>query len=137
MFEEIKDIKSGKKELREFGLTIGIILVILGSIALWRNKAFYPYFLAPGALFILSGLTLPGILKPLQKAWMAFSIVIGFFVSRIILTVLFYLAVTPIGLIMKIFAKDLLDQRIDKNKPSYWHDLSAEPKTKESYENQY
>ena len=137
MFEEIKDIKSGKKELREFGLTIGIILVILGALALWRGKPVSAYFLIGGAAFITLGLLLPRPLKPLQKAWMGFSVVIGFFVSRIILFVLFYAVLTPIGLIARLVGKDVLDQRLDRKSASYWREKEPAVKTKESYENQY
>jgi len=137
MFEEIKDIKSTKDELREFGLTIGIILAILGALMLWRGRPQAPYFLGVGALFIILGLTLWQSLKPLQKAWMTLSIILGFFVSRIILTILFFGVMTPIGLIMKLLGKDILDERIDKSRPSYWHERDAKVKGKKSYENQY
>ena len=137
MFEEIKDIKSTRKELREFGLTIGIILVILGSVALWRGKEIYPYLLGIGALFIILGFTLSQVLKPLQKTWMSFSIIIGFFVSRIILFILFFAVLTPIGLITRLLGKDILDQGIDRTRQSYWHDRTSEIENKKSYENQY
>ena len=137
MLEEIRNIKSAKKDLREFGLTIGIILVILGGVSLWRGKPFYPYFLGVGGLFIVLGLTLPHILKPLQKIWMSFSIIIGFFVSRLILSILFYAVLTPMGLIMRLLGKDILDQRIDKTRRSYWHERDTGVKDKKSYENQY
>ena len=125
------------KELQEFGLTVGIILVILGAIALWRQKSLYPYFLGFGIIFIAAGLFIPNTLRPFQKVWMAFSIILGFFVSRIILTVLFYFVLTPLGLTARIFGKDILNQRIDKSCKSYWHDKGTEVKNKESYENQY
>ncbi|UCD55047.1 MAG: hypothetical protein JSV93_05925 [Candidatus Omnitrophota bacterium] len=137
MLEEIRNIKSTKKELREFGLTIGIILVILGGVSLWRDKGFYPYFLGIGGLFIVSGLTLPHILKPLQKVWMSFSIIVGFFSSRLILSILFYIVLTPIGLITRLLGKDILGQRIDKTRRSYWHEREAGTKNRESYEKQY
>ena len=137
MIEDIKNIKSTKKELREFGLTIGIILVILGSIALWRNKDIYPYFLGIGTTFIVLGLTFYKILLPLQKIWMGLSLVIGFFVSRIILSILYFLVITPIGLAMRLFKKDIIDQKINRNADSYWHKRNDQPKDKMSYENQY
>ncbi len=137
MFEEIKDIKSGKKQLREFGLTIGVILVILGVIALWRGKEFYLYLLSIGGAFIVFGLFLPKVLLPLQKIWMSLSIIIGFFMSRVILSVVFYLVLTPIGLVMRLLGKDILDQKIDKSKNSYWKDIKGGVKSKERYENQY
>jgi len=136
-FEEIKDIKSGKKQLREFGLTIGIILAILGAIALWRGKPIYLRLLVAAGIFIGFGLGFPKPLKLIHKIWMSFSIIIGFFVSRLILSVLFYAVLTPIGLIMRIFGKDILDQRIDKNKHSYWQEVKDGIKSRESYENQY
>jgi len=136
MWDEFRDIKSGKKELREFGLTMGVILVILGGVALWRGRPTYPYLFGCGALFAAAGLALPAALKPLQKAWMAFGIMLGFVMSRVVLAILFYAVITPIGLATKIFGMDVLDQRIDKKANTYWKDR-AEVKTKESYENQY
>ena len=61
----------------------------------------------------------------------------GFFVSRVILFVLFYVVLTPMGLIARLLGKDILDQKIDKSKKSYWQDREGAAKTKESYENQY
>ncbi|OGW75096.1 MAG: hypothetical protein A2Z72_05615 [Omnitrophica bacterium RBG_13_46_9] len=138
MLEEIRNIKSGKKELREFGLTIGVILVILGAVALWRNKVTPAcYFLGIGGLLVVFGLALPKSLKPLQKSWMSFSIFIGFFVSRFVLSILFYAVFAPVGLIARLFGKDILDQRIDDTCQSYWQDKESREEKKESYENQY
>ncbi len=137
MLEEIKNIKSGKKELRDFGLTIGIILVILGGLALWRGKPSFPYLFAAGALFIIFGLAQPRALKPLQIIWMAFGAVVGFFVSRVVLAILFYALLTPMSLAMKVFGKDILDERIDRTEKSYWKERVELRKDKSHYENQY
>ncbi len=137
MLDEIKKIKSGRKELREFGLTIGIILAILGCVALWRGKP-SAWCLLPVSLgFILFGLLLPEALKPLQKLWMAFALILGFFMSHIILIILFYAVIAPIGLMVKMSGKDIMGRRIDVNAVSYWMKRSDAKKTKESYENQY
>lgn len=137
MWDELKNIKSEKKELREFGLTIGIILVILSILALWRGKHILPYIPAAGVLFIILGFAIPKALLPFQKAWMAFSVILGFFMSRLILAILFYAVVTPIGLITRLFGMDILDQRMDRKKSSYWKKRQEETKEKSSYENQY
>jgi len=137
ILHEIKNIKSGKKELREFGLTIGTIFIILAGIAFWRGRTTYIYFGAPGIIFIGFGIFLPAVLKPLQKAWMALSLFIGFFMSRLVLMILFYFVMTPIGFAAKIFGKDLLDERIEKDKVSYWRDIELGNRTRQSYENQY
>jgi hypothetical protein len=137
ILEEIKKIKSDKKSLREFGLTVGGILVILGLIALWRHKGSWPYLLVPGAALVILGLTVPAALLPFQKAWMAFAVVIGYFMSRVILVLLFYAVITPIGVIARLFGKDMLDERIDKSRPSYWKVRNVSSKDKKSYENQF
>lgn len=137
MLDEIRGIKSGKKELREFGLTVGAILVILGVLALWRENGIYAWLLTPGLSLIGLGLFSPKLLLPFQKIWMAFSIVIGFFMSRLILAVLFYTVITPIGLAVRIFGRDILDERIDRLKKSYWIRRVSPHGDKAGYEKQY
>lgn len=137
MFEDLKNIKSGMRELREFGVVIGAILIIFADLAMFRGKAFGPYTLGIGFIFFALGLTAPAVLKPLQKAWMGLGLVLGFFVSRIILSVIFFGVITPIGFLMKLSGKDILDERIDKSKSSYWHQRPSVAKPKTSYENQY
>jgi len=137
MFDELKQIKSGKKELKEFGLTIGGVLLLFGGIALWRGKGLYPYLFGCGGLLIILGLAAPAALKPLQKAWMALAVIIGFFMSRIVLSILFYAIVTPMALLAKAFGKDVLDEKIDKTKPSYWHMRPQGAKNRSSYEKQF
>lgn len=138
MIDDLKNIKSGKKELREFGITIGVILILLGVLVMWRGKSERaPYLFLSGAIFLALAFTFRRILMPAQKIWMGFSVIMGFFVSRIILFMLFYVAVTPIGLIARLFGKDLLEQRIDRTKETYWCDRETGKETRESYENQY
>ena len=138
MIEELKKIKSGKKELREFGITIGIVLILITLIALFFfKKPFNIKLLIIAGFFIGFGVFFPIVLKPLQKIWMGFSIIIGFFMSRVILSILFFLVLTPIGLIMRLFGKDILDQKLDKTADTYWHDVKDGIRPKESYEKQY
>ncbi len=137
MLDEIKGIKSGKRELREFGVVVGAVLIVLGDLALWRGKGASLYLLGAGALLFGFALAAPSALVPFQKAWMALGVVLGFFMSRLILSALFYLVITPIGVVMWLSGKDILDERIDRARPSYWHERPAASKPKESYENQY
>jgi hypothetical protein len=137
MFEDLRHIKSGMRELREFGVVIGAILIVFADVAMLRGKAFGPYALGAGLILFALGLTFPAILKPLQKVWMGLGIVLGFFVSRIVLSFLFFGIITPIGLLMKLSGKDILNERIDKSKASYWHERPVAAKPRASYENQY
>lgn len=120
IIEEIRDIKSGRTELRRFGISFCIVFALISSILWLKNKDYYPYFFILSFMFLLFGLTVPGILKPLHKIWMILAIIIGWIMTRVILIILFYLIVTPIGLFAKIFRKEFLDLEFSKNANSYW-----------------
>ena len=88
-------------------------------------------------IFLFLGLVTPSLLKPIQKVWMSLAIVIGWFVTRVILTVLFYLVVTPIGLVAKLSGKRFLDINFDRGVDSYWIPRETTKFNKRSYENQF
>jgi hypothetical protein len=137
LIEEIKNIKSGKGELRKFGITVGIVFGILGGLLLWRGREYYSYFLIISAILIVSGLLFPRLLLPIQKAWMTLAVVLGWFMTRLILSILFYLVFTPIGLIARLFGKEFLELKIDRARDSYWIYRKEEPFDKRRYENQF
>jgi hypothetical protein len=135
--KEFKNIKSGSSELRKFGLTFGIILAVLGGFFLWREKNYYPHFLLFSAVFIFAGLVLPVLLKPIYTVWMRFAVLMGWFMTRVILSFLFYMIVTPIGLAAKVFGKDFLQTRFDKHANSYWIPKERVRSQKSDYERQF
>lgn len=134
---EIKKIESSPKKLREFAFVVGGVLCALGLLLWWRGKGSYPYFLFPGLILVITGTIMPAILKPLQKAWMTLAILMGWVMTRILLSVLFYLTLTPIGLILRLTGKDLLDQKLEPNKKSYWHIRPQNPRSPSDYEKQF
>ena len=79
-------------------------------------------------LFLILGLLNSKILTPLNKVWFKFGILLGKIVSPIVMGIIFFLVVTPIGLLMRIFKKDLLNLKFNKNN-SYWI-KKTEPKSK-------
>lgn len=137
IFEEIKDIKSGKKELRQFGITVGIVLGLLGGLFLWREKEGYFYFFILSASLLSLGIVVPILLKPIHKVWMTLAILMGWFMTRVILCILFYLIITPIGLLAKLFGKDFLSRKFDKTAGSYWIIRKSSGFDKKSYEKQF
>lgn len=136
MIEEIKSIKSGKKELREFGIIMGIALGVIGGALLLRHKENYSYFFVFSAGLFLLSFTAPAILKPVQKIWMTLAVIIGWLMTRVILLVLFYFVVTPIGIIARVTGNKLLDIKFEPAAQSYWisKDSGIEGK---SMENQF
>ncbi len=137
IIEEIKNIKSGKKELRQFGITFSIVLGLLGGLFFFRGKDYYSYFFVFSGAFLFLGLLVPTLLKPIQKAWMSLAVFVGWLVTRVILTVLFYLVVTPIGILARIFGKRFLDTRFNRNVDSYWIARKPAAVERKSYENQF
>ena len=118
--EELRAIKSGKHQLRMFGLTVGGAFGLLGALSLWRGSAPYPYlFVVSGALMGL-GLVCPMVLRPVHRIWMAFALVLGWVMTRVILSVLFYVGLTPISIVAKLVGKRFLEIEMDKSKETYW-----------------
>ena len=137
MFEEIKNIKSGEKELRQFGIALGIVLGLLGGLFFLRQKDYYIYFLIFSITFLFVDLIKPILLKPIQKIWMTLALLISWCVTRLILIILFYLVVTPIRILARIFGKEFLDTRFNEGADSYWIAREATKFDKRSYENQF
>ena len=137
IIEEIKNIKGDKSDWKKFGITMGIILTIIGFSLLWKKNIYCEYFFFLAASFFISGLILPSVLKPVYKAWMALSVVMGFIMTRVIMVIIFYLIVTPIGLIASLTGKEFLDMKIDKSAKSYWIVREKIQKVKSDYERQF
>lgn len=134
---EIKKIDSSMKKLREFGLLVGGVFAVLGILFWWRGRAHFPFFLLPGVLLVILGLVAPAILKPLQKVWMTLAILMGWVMTRLIISVVFYLAITPIALILRITGKDLLDLKLEPEKTSYWKSRPSDERSASDYERQF
>lgn len=126
-----------KPELRKFGLTVGAAFAVLGAISWWRGHELPPRIMwTLAVLLIVPGAIAPGILGPVNRAWMAFANVLGHFNTRIILTALFYLVLTPVGAIMRIF-RDPLDRSLRDAKESQWVKRESQPVELARYERQF
>ena len=96
MLEEIKNIKSEKSDLRKFGITIGVILFIIAGFLFWKEKESFQILLTFGVTFSIFGIAIPFILKPIYWVWMIFATILGWIMTRVILSLLFYIILTPI-----------------------------------------
>ena len=137
MLEEIKNIKSEKSDLRKFGITIGVILLIIAGFLFWKEKESFQILLTFGVTLCILGIVIPFILKPIYWVWMIFATILGWIMTRVILSLLFYIIVTPIGLIPRFFGKQFLELRWDKSKESYWNIRTNEHLKKENYQKQF
>lgn len=135
--EELKHIDTSEKAVKKTGISVGVVLIAISFILWWLEKNSFVYFSAVGGIFIiLSYIAIP-LLKPFHKLWIGLSLVLGFVMSRIILTILFYLVVTPIGLLAKIVGKKFMPLGFDKSAETYWEKREKTAKEKIDYERQF
>jgi hypothetical protein len=135
--EDIKQLKTSDRDLRKFGLMVGGVFAALGLLFLWRHKAFYPYFLWPGAGLVLFGAILPRALKWIYIAWMSVAFVLGFVMAHVILTLLFLLVITPMGLVARLVGKDFLSLKLDRTAKTYWLPREHKARSPADYERQF
>jgi hypothetical protein len=109
-----------KRRLRSFGIIMAVVLSLIASVLLWNDRPVCMYLFVISSLFLISGIAFPRLLKPIEFVWMKLAFILGYIMTRIILTIVFYLAVTPVGLLRQLFSKDPLDMKIDKDAASYW-----------------
>ena len=134
---DLEKLKTGAGDLRKFGLTVGGAFILLGVLLLLRHRSSYPVFCATGVLLVAFGVIWPRALKYIYIAWMALAFTLGFIMSNVILTLFFFLVVTPIGLLARLFQKDFLARKWDKQAASYWIPYSRKVKTADAYERQF
>lgn len=126
--EEVRGLDTGRKALRRFGLVVGGVFLGIAVVGAWqRGWAPGPVLTVLGGLgsaLVVLGLAAPALLRPFFRVWMGLAVVLGFVMTRVLLTAVFALVVVPIGLGLRLFGKDLLHRRLDPAAPSYW-----QPKT--------
>jgi hypothetical protein len=113
---------------RSFGIVFFIVFLLIALYPLIHNEEIRIWSLIISLIFLILGLINSRILTPLNKLWFKFGILLGKVVSPIIMGIIFFLVVTPIGLIMRLLGKDLLNVKYNKNK-TYWIEKNG-PKSK-------
>lgn len=117
------------KQLRKFGFAFTGGMTLLGSLLTWRDKAPGPYVLGFAGLVLLTTLVAPRALGPLELVLRKLLIGLTSAITFVVLTLLYFLAITPLGLIMRLLGKDLLSMRFDAKAKSYWVDVDPEGPT--------
>ena len=120
------DIKLGSN--RSFGIVFFIVFFLIGIYPLINSEELRIWSLIISLIFLVLGLINSKILTPLNKLWFKFGVFLGRIVSPIIMGIIFFFVVTPIGLIMRSIGKDLLNLKFSNNK-SYWIEKTG-PKSK-------
>lgn len=118
---------------KSFGIVFSIFFLIISLYPLFKGDELRFWALIISIIFLILGLLNSKILTPLNKLWFKFGILLGNFISPVVMGVVFFAVVTPTSLIMKVLGKDLLNLK-KNNKKTYWIEKS---KIKSSMKQQF
>ena len=113
---------------RSFGIVFFIVFLLIALYPFTYNGDLRIWSLVISLIFLILGLINSKLLTPLNKVWFKFGIFLGKIISPLIMGIIFFLVVTPIGFLMRILGKDVLNLKYNDNK-SYWIEKSG-PKSK-------
>ena len=105
---------------RSFGITFFVVFIILSLWPELNDGQINIWLLLISLIFLALGLLKSNFLTPLNKLWFKFGMILGSVVSPVVMALVFFMVVTPTGLIMRAFGKDLLNKKHDKKKETYW-----------------
>jgi hypothetical protein len=111
------DIKIGSN--RSFGIVFFVVFLIIATYPTINDDELRLWSLIISIIFLFLGLVNSKILNPLNKLWFKFGIFLGKIISPLVMAIIFFLVITPIGLLMRLLNKDLLNLRFNNN-VSYW-----------------
>ena len=109
-----------KSSNRSFGIIFFIVFFLIGFYPFFSQEDLRIWALIISAVFLILGILDSKILTPLNKSWFKFGIILGKIISPLIMGLIFFLVVTPTGIIMRILGKDLINLKFKKNTKSYW-----------------
>lgn len=105
---------------RSFGIVFAVVFAVVGLWPLLSGKVPRGWALGLAAVFLLLGLFWQAPLRPLNRLWLRFGLLLHAVVNPLIMALLFYVTVVPVGLLMRLLGKDLLRLKRDSKISSYW-----------------
>lgn len=122
---------------RSFGLVMAAAFAILTLLNGWHFGRVWPWTGGVAALFLAAALLRPAVLNPLNRLWLKFGLLLYKVMNPLVLGLLFFVTIMPIGLVMRAFGKDFLRLRLDSNAKSYWIDRTPPGPPPQSMRNQF
>ncbi len=135
--DELKHINKSDEAVKKTGISVGIVLILISFLLWYLGKTSFVYFSTIGGLFVILALIAIPVLRPFHKLWMTLALLMGFVMSRVILTILYYIILTPIGLLAKLVGKKFMPLGFNKSASTYWEKRENTAKQKIDYERQF
>ncbi len=104
---------------KSFGILFFIVFLLIAIWPVFKSDPLRVWSIVLAFIFLIVGLFKPNLLTPLNKAWVKLGMLIGKFVAPIIMAMIYFIILTPIGILMRLIGKDLLNTKITKQN-SYW-----------------
>ena len=105
---------------RSFGLLFFIVFIIIGLWPLKNGNSINIYFVIVSAFFLILGIINSKLLSPLNKSWIKLGEILGIIIAPLVMALVYFVILTPVSLIVRIFGKDLLGLKFIKEKDTYW-----------------
>lgn len=134
--EEYQKLDRSPRALRRFGFMVGSVILILGCFLLWRQRGAGWPLISIGTVLVLAAGMIPSLLKWVYAPWMIGALALGWVVTRILLTLVFFLVVTPVGLLQRLFGKRVIEVAWKADTTSYWR-LRTDRPVPADYEKQF
>ena len=120
MFESTSHIPTDKSSPKSFGVVFTIVFLIVALYPLTNSEDIHLWAIIVSAVLLLIAFVAPHVLEYPNKLWFKFGILLGSIIAPVVMALVYFIAVMPTGLIMRLLGKDLLKQKLDKNTESYW-----------------
>jgi len=114
-----EDIRLKISSNRSFGIVFFILFLVLSIYPILKGGNINYYLLVISLVFLILGIMNSKMLNPLNLLWFKFGIILGKFVSPVVMAIIYFLGITPISLLLKLFKKDILHLK-NNNKNTYW-----------------
>ena len=105
---------------KSFGLLFFVVFLILGLWPLKNGDSLNFYFITVSIVFLILGLLNSKFLSPLNKSWIKLGEILGFIIAPIVMALVYFVILTPVSIIVRVFGKDLLGLKFLKKKDTYW-----------------
>jgi hypothetical protein len=130
----IERARGTNKEIRRFGVLFAVLCTAAGIYARYAGSLRWGWWVVGAAFFLLTGIAARPVLRPLYLGWMHLASLLAWVNTRFLLGAVFLLVITPIGFVLRLSGKELLDERIDRGAASYWKTRERKPTDRSRYE---
>jgi hypothetical protein len=105
---------------RAFGVVVGVACLVVSGLGFWLGSAYWPVWAGASAVFAGLALLWPRLLSPLNRVWFWFGLALHKVVNPIVMGVLFFAVITPVGVLMRLTSKRTIEFEFESDRSSYW-----------------